>query len=161
AAGRDRPEVARTIGFFVNTLVIRSELDAAPTFAALLAQVRERVLEAQAHADLPFTKLVEALQPQRSFGNTPLFQAMFNYLGRDDDTIRLPGLDATHYEIPVQTARFDLVLDARERANGFELAFTYAEDLFDAATLGAMLDYFVALLDAALDAPQRPLAALA
>ncbi|WP_070105668.1 non-ribosomal peptide synthetase [Burkholderia plantarii] len=161
AAGRDRPEVARTIGFFVNTLVIRSELDAVPTFEALLAQVRERVLEAHAHADLPFTKLVDALQPQRSFGNTPLVQAMFNYLGNDDDTIRLPGLDVSNHEIDMQTARFDLVLDARERANGFEVAFTYAEDLFDAATMGAMLDHFVALLDAALGAPQRPLAALA
>ncbi|MGN4120297.1 condensation domain-containing protein, partial [Burkholderia gladioli] len=159
-AGRDRPEVARTIGFFVNTLVIRAELAGVPSFAALLAQVRERVLEAHAHADLPFTKLVDALQPQRSFGHTPLFQAMFNYLGEDGGPIRLPGLEVSTHEIGTQTARFDLVLDARERAGGFEVALTYAEDVFERATMKAMLDHYVLLLEAVLDAPDQPLGAL-
>ncbi|NRF85517.1 amino acid adenylation domain-containing protein, partial [Burkholderia gladioli] len=159
-AGRDRPEVARTIGFFVNTLVIRAELAGVPSFAALLAQVRERVLEAHAHADLPFTKLVDALQPQRSFGHTPLFQAMFNYLGEDGGPIRLPGLEVLTHEIGTQTARFDLVLDARERAGGFEVALTYAEDVFERATMEAMLDHYVLLLEAVLDAPDQPLGAL-
>ncbi|MEX3526046.1 MAG: amino acid adenylation domain-containing protein [Burkholderia sp.] len=159
-AGRDRPEVARTIGFFVNTLVIRAELAGVPTFEALLAQVRERVLEAHAHADLPFTKLVGALQPRRSFGHTPLFQAMFNYLGEDDDTIRLPGLEVSNHEIGTQTARFDLVLDARERAGSFEVALTYAEDVFERATMEAMLDHYVLLLEAVLNAPGQPLGAL-
>ncbi len=159
-AGRDRPEVARTIGFFVNTLVIRAELAGVPSFAALLAQVRERVLEAHAHADLPFTKLVDALQPQRSFGHTPLFQAMFNYLGEDGGPIRLPGLEVSTHEIGTQTARFDLVLDARERAGGFEVALTYAEDVFERATMEAMLDHYVLLLEAVLDAPDQPLGAL-
>ncbi|WP_186239530.1 non-ribosomal peptide synthetase [Burkholderia gladioli] len=159
-AGRDRPEVARTIGFFVNTLVIRAELAGVPSFAALLEQVRERVLEAHAHADLPFTKLVDALQPQRSFGHTPLFQAMFNYLGEDGGPIRLPGLEVSTHEIGTQTARFDLVLDARERAGGFEVALTYAEDVFERATMEAMLDHYVLLLEAVLDAPDQPLGAL-
>ncbi|MEX3628145.1 MAG: amino acid adenylation domain-containing protein [Burkholderia sp.] len=160
-AGRDRPEVARTIGFFVNTLVIRAALAGVSTFEALLAQVRERVLEAHAHADLPFTKLVDALQPQRSFGHTPLFQAMFNYLGEDGDTIRLSGLDVSNHEIGTQTAGFDLVLDARERAGGFEVALTYAEDVFERATMEAMLDHYVLLLEAVLNAPGQPLGAAA
>ncbi|MFM0502670.1 amino acid adenylation domain-containing protein [Paraburkholderia caffeinilytica] len=160
-AGRERPEVARTIGFFVNTLVIRTELAGVPTFAALLAQVRERVLEAHAHADLPFTKLVDALQPQRSFGETPLFQAMFNYLGVDRDAIQLPGLDVSNHELDTRTARFDLVLDARERPHGLEVALTYAEDRFDAATIAQMLDHYVRLLEQIAADAAQPLGAFA
>ncbi|WP_144109533.1 non-ribosomal peptide synthetase [Paraburkholderia sp. BCC1886] len=159
-AGRDRPEVARTIGFFVNTLVIRTEFAGVARFKHLLAQVRERVLEAQGHADLPFTKLVEALQPQRSFGHTPLFQAMFNYLGADRETLQLPGLDVSNHEVDTQTARFDLVLEARDRAQGLEVALTYAEDLFDGAMIGQMLDHYVSLLEQIAAQPDVPLGAL-
>jgi len=159
-AGRDRPEVARTIGFFVNTLVIRTEFAGLATFAGLLAQVRERVLEAQSHAELPFTKLVEALQPQRSFGHTPLFQAMFNYLGADSETLQLPGLVVSNHEVDTQTARFDLVLQARERAHGLEIALVYAEDLFEAAMIEQMLDQYVALLEQIANCVDVPLGAL-
>ncbi|WP_322029496.1 non-ribosomal peptide synthetase [Paraburkholderia sp. J76] len=158
-AGRDRPEVARTIGFFVNTLVIRTEFAGLANFAELLGRVRERVLEAQNHADLPFTKLVEALQPQRSFGHTPLFQAMFNYLGADRKTLQLPGLDVSNHEVDTQTARFDLVLEARERAQGLEVALVYAEDLFDGAMIAQMLDHYVLLLEQIADDAARPLGA--
>ncbi|MFT4065906.1 amino acid adenylation domain-containing protein [Paraburkholderia sp.] len=158
-AGRDRPEIARTIGFFVNTLVIRTEFAGLANFAQLLARVRERVLEAQNHADLPFTKLVEALQPQRSFGHTPLFQAMFNYLGADRETLQLPGLDVSNHEVDTQTARFDLVLEARERAQGLEIALVYAEDLFDGAMIGQMLDHYVRLLEQIADDSVRALGA--
>ena len=146
-AGRDRHEVARVIGFFVNTLVVRTEFAGLATFADLLAQVRERVLEAHAHADLPFTKLVDALQPQRSLGHTPLFQAMFNYLGADGDMPHLPALEVSNHEVGTQTARFDLVLAARDRAQGLEVALTYAEDLFDGSVIEQMLDHYVALLE--------------
>ncbi|MFP3276961.1 MAG: amino acid adenylation domain-containing protein, partial [Paraburkholderia sp.] len=146
-AGRDRHEVARVIGFFVNTLVVRTEFAGLATFADLLAQVRERVLEAHAHADLPFTKLVDALQPQRSLGHTPLFQAMLNYLGADGDMPHLPALEVSNHEVGTQTARFDLVLAARDRAQGLEVALTYAEDLFDGSVIEQMLDHYVALLE--------------
>ena len=146
-AGRDRTEVARAIGFFVNTLVVRTEFAGLATFADLLAQVRERVLEAHASAELPFTKVVDALQPQRSFGHTPLFQAMFNYLGADRDMPPLPGLDVSHHEIDTQTARFDLVLAARDRTHGLEVSLTYAEDLFDGSVIAQMLDHYVGLLE--------------
>ncbi|MDR5835727.1 non-ribosomal peptide synthetase [Caballeronia sp. LZ034LL] len=158
-AGRDRPEVANMIGFFVNTLVVRTEFAGVATFAQLLERVRDRVLEAQAHADLPFTKLVEALQPQRSFGHTPLFQAMFNYLGTERDSLRLPGLDVATHDIATDTARFDLVLEARERAQGLEVALVYAEDLFDPALIGQMLDHYVRLLEQIAEDAARPLGA--
>ena len=146
-AGRDRHEVVRAIGFFVNTLVVRAEFAGLVSFADLLAQVRERVLEAHGCADLPFTKVVDALQPQRSLDHTPLFQAMFNYLGADRDMPHLPGLDVSHHEIDTQTARFDLVLAARDRAHGLEVALTYAEDLFDGSVIAQMLDHYVGLLE--------------
>ena len=146
-AGRDRHEVVRAIGFFVNTLVVRAEFAGLVSFADLLAQVRERVLEAHGCADLPFTKVVDALQPQRSLDHTPLFQAMFNYLGADRDMPHLPGLEVSHHEVGTQTARFDLVLAARDRAHGLEVALTYAEDRFDASVIEPMLDHYVALLE--------------
>ena len=146
-AGRDRHEVVRAIGFFVNTLVVRAEFAGLTTFVDLLAQVRERVLEAHDCADLPFTKVVDALQPQRSLGHTPLFQAMFNYLGADRDMPHLPGLEVSNHEVGTQTARFDLVLAARDRTHGLEVALTYAEDLFDASVIEQMLDHYVELLE--------------
>ncbi|MFL9870008.1 condensation domain-containing protein, partial [Paraburkholderia fungorum] len=88
-AGRDRLETEGLIGFFVNTLVIRTELAGVQRFGALLGQVRTRVVEAQAHQDLPFARLVDALQPARSLGHTPLFQAMFNYTGASRDEVAL------------------------------------------------------------------------
>ena len=157
-AGRDRHEVMRAIGFFVNTLVVRAEFASLTTFVDLLAQVRERVLEAHDCADLPFTKVVDALQPQRSLGHTPLFQAMFNYLGADRDMPHLPGLEVSNHEVGTQTARFDLVLAARDRTNGLEVALTYAEDLFDASVIEQMLDHYVVLLEQIARNAAAPLA---
>lgn len=160
-AGRERAELAPVIGFFVNTLVVRAEVRGADSFATLLAQVRERVLEAQACAELPFSLLVDALQPQRSLARSPLFQAMFNHLGRQGEALSLPGLHLTPQPMPVRTARFDMVLEAREAEEGLELALVFAQDRIDAALAARMLEHYVALLKAALAAPHCAVASLA
>ncbi|MEK6419069.1 MAG: condensation domain-containing protein, partial [Burkholderia gladioli] len=113
-AGRDRLETEGLIGFFVNTLVIRSELAGVRDFGGLLAQVNERVLEAQAHQDLPFARLVDALQPARSLSTSPLFQAMFNYAGAERGEAKLPGLTIRGAAGEMETSRFDLVLNVAD-----------------------------------------------
>ncbi|WP_250517361.1 condensation domain-containing protein, partial [Caballeronia sp. INDeC2] len=146
-SGRDRDETERVIGFFVNTLVLRAQMSDVSTFGQLLAQMRERTLAAYARQDVPFSRLVQALQPQRSFGHTPLFQTMFNYLGTERAPLTLPGLTVSDISSELQTARFDLVLTARERGEGLEVSFTYARDVFDESTVARMLDHYVSLLE--------------
>ncbi|PCE21489.1 hypothetical protein BWP39_31340, partial [Paraburkholderia acidicola] len=147
-AGREHIETQALIGFFVNTLVIRTEMQGLRTVDALLEHVRERVLEAQAHQHVPFTSVVDALAPERSLTQTPLFNVMFNFdQAFDDQTFELPGLRLSPIETSTGTARFDLVLWAREKADGFEVSFTYARDVLDGSTVSRMLDHYVSLLE--------------
>ncbi|WP_322016212.1 non-ribosomal peptide synthetase, partial [Paraburkholderia sp. J12] len=147
-AGRDRAEIEGLIGFFVNTLVIRTELAGVEHFAALLAQVRDRVVEAQAHQDVPFARLVEALQPQRSLSHTPLFQAMFNHAGAAGAELVLPGLTVSPVAAGAQSARFDLVLNTVEEAGGgLSVSLTYACDIFDEAVVQRLLDHYVEIVE--------------
>ena len=146
-AGRDRLETQSLIGFFVNTLVIRTEMVGLDTVEALLGHVRERVLEAQAHQDVPFARVVDALNPGRSLTQTPLFSVMFNYdHGTDGEGLSLPGLRVSPVETSTGTARFDLVLSVRERSDGITVSLNYARDVFNAQTVERMLGHYVSLL---------------
>lgn len=149
-ANRHRSETAGLIGFFVNTQVLRASVNGRASLAQLLAQVREAALGAQAHQDLPFEQLVEALQPQRSLSHSPLFQVMLNHLREGADTLRaLPGLEARERRMEEGAAQFELVLDIRERADGSTGAvFTYAAELFEPATIERIAAHYRALLEA-------------
>jgi acyl-CoA synthetase (AMP-forming)/AMP-acid ligase II/FPC/CPF motif-containing protein YcgG/acyl carrier protein len=157
-AGRQRLETEGLTGFFVNMLVIRTELSGALPFRALLAQVCERVLEAQAHQDLPFTRLVEALQPDRSLHQTPLFQVTFNLQQAGEHLpASLPQLAVSDVESGTETVQFDLTLHVAEKTEGLQLSFDYARDLFDAATVERLLRHYVEVLaQLAADAGLRP-----
>uniref|UniRef100_UPI000B0090A3 condensation domain-containing protein n=1 Tax=Herbaspirillum rhizosphaerae TaxID=346179 RepID=UPI000B0090A3 len=145
AAGRERLETAPLIGFFVNTLVIRSELEGMVTFGQLLAHVRERVLEAHAHQDLPFARLVDALQPERSLSHSPLFQAMFNFSVVSDEDMALPGLRVSRLQGAIETSRFDLVLNVVD-APVPVVAFNYSNDVLDAPVIRRLLGHYVEIL---------------
>ncbi len=155
-ANRNRLETERLIGFFVNTQVLQADLDGQMAFGQLLAQVKQRALEAQAHQDLPFEQLVEALQPERSLSHNPLFQVMFNH----QDTLRggavqLPGLVLQPLEWAGHTTQFDLSLETEESADGLWASLTYATDLFEPATLQRMAQHWQNLLRAVVrDASQ-------
>ncbi|KRP71474.1 peptide synthase [Pseudomonas paralactis] len=137
-ANRNRLETEQLIGFFVNTQVLKAQIDGHMTFARLLQQVKEQALGAQAHQDLPFEQLVEALQPERSLSHNPLFQVMFNHQSAADanrDSQQLPGLCVEGLAWDSHTAHFDLSLDTEETAEGLLASLTYATALFDASTL--------------------------
>jgi natural product biosynthesis luciferase-like monooxygenase protein len=161
SAGRQQPVLEELIGFFVNTLALRSDLSANPSFAALLAQVRETTLEAFTHQDMPFDHLVEMLQPERSLDHSPLFQVWFALQNLRGGRLEFDGLRHEPFPLGEATAQFDLSLQMDEAADGIHGVLEYNVDLFDADTIARMAGHFVQLLRALVDAPQRPIFAAA
>ncbi|RKG88709.1 amino acid adenylation domain-containing protein, partial [Corallococcus terminator] len=154
-AGRTRQETEPLVGFFVNTLVLRTRLDGAPTFRQLLARVRDTTLGAYAHQDVPFEKVVDALQPERDLSRTPLFQVMFALQNNTQPAVALPGLEATALETDLSAARFDLTLTLAEADNALPGIIEYNTALFDAATVRRMESHLRGLLEAVLEDPER------
>ena len=113
-ANRNREEIEGLIGFFVNSLAMRSDLSDNPSFAELLNRVRKTTLEAYAHQDLPFEKLVEELQPERDLSQNPLFQIMFAVQNAPLSLVQMPGLTAMYFNSDVTSTRFDLEFDIWE-----------------------------------------------
>ncbi|MEU5684693.1 peptide synthase [Streptomyces venezuelae] len=159
-AGRVRPEVEPLIGFFVNTLVLRVDASGEPTFDELLRRVRATALGAFEHQDLPFEKLVEELQPERTLSYSPLFQHMFILQNATTERFRLPGFDARLDEVHTGTAKFDTTLIAEEHPDGLRGVLEFATDLYDSTTAERWLDHWSTLLTAAVAAPGTPLSEL-
>ncbi len=159
-ANRDRAEVERLIGFFVNTLALRIDLTGEPTFAALLARLRDRVLAAFAHRDLPFERLVEALQPARDRSRQPIFQAMLTLQNTPAGRADLGDLVLAPLEADGQTAKFDLTLTLFEDGGALAGRLEYAGDLWDRATVELWAGSFVRLLAGAAASPETHVAAL-
>ena len=159
-ANRSRPEIEGLIGFFVNTLVLRFDLSEEPSFAALLAQTERTALDAYAHQDLPFERLVEELEPEREANRTPLFQSMLVLQNAPAQPVRLPGLVLEALPTASVVAKFDLLLtlapEVGERA-GWTGEFEYSRDLFDATTMQRLAEGWQRLLAAALANPELPL----
>ncbi len=159
-AGRNREETERLIGFFVNTLALRTELWDDPTFRDLVARVRETTLGAYQHQDLPFERLVEELQPERSLSRTPLFQVMFVFQNVPPGGLDLGGVAVEPLEFEFRSEKFDLTLTMLEHPDGLLGGVQYSTDLFDAATIERMSGHLVALLGAAAEEPARPVSEL-
>ncbi|MBO7969894.1 amino acid adenylation domain-containing protein, partial [Pseudomonas aeruginosa] len=162
-ANRNRVETERLIGFFVNTQVLKADLDGRMGFDELLAQARQRALEAQAHQDLPFEQLVEALQPERSLSHNPLFQVLFNYQSEIRSVtpeVQLEDLRLEGLAWDGQTAQFDLTLDIQEDENGIWASFDYATDLFDASTVERLAGHWRNLLRGIVANPRQRLGEL-
>ncbi|MFM9432981.1 amino acid adenylation domain-containing protein [Janthinobacterium sp. CG_23.3] len=156
-ANRHRVESERVVGFFVNTQVLRNQLQGRISLSQALAQARDAALGAQEHQDLPFEQLVEALQPERSLNGNPLFQVMFNHQRSDYRALeRLPGLERQDYALADKQAQFELTLDTSEDADGVVNAtFSYAEELFDTATIARMARHYSATLQALAAHPEQ------
>jgi amino acid adenylation domain-containing protein/non-ribosomal peptide synthase protein (TIGR01720 family) len=160
-AGRTHSDTEDLIGFFVNTLAMRADLGRDPTFAELLAQVRKVALEAYAHQDLPFEKLVNELEVERDLSRTPLFQAMFVLQNAPGGPIELAGLRLEPLEITQVAAKFDLSLYLTESPDSIEGALEYNTDLFDAATIERIAGYFEKLIAGIVADPDRRISEIA
>ncbi|MEU6862775.1 amino acid adenylation domain-containing protein [Streptomyces sp. NPDC046876] len=161
-AGRSDEALDDLVGFFVNTLVLRTDVSGDPTFVELLGRVRETDLAAYEHQDVPFERVVEAVNPERSLARHPLFQVLLQVQDGDDGTLALPGLDVRPEPFRFDVAQFDLTLDVQEhrdaegRPAGISGFLEYAAELFDHATakdLAAALERMVRLLAAAPELP--------
>ncbi|HEX5708618.1 MAG TPA: amino acid adenylation domain-containing protein, partial [Pyrinomonadaceae bacterium] len=159
-AGRTRLETESLIGFFVNTLVLRSSFDGDPTFAEALRRVRETTLEGHAHQDVPFEKLVETLQPERSLSHSPLFQVMFVWQNTSSLAAEWPGVSVKPAPVESTTAKFDLTLFMEESAEGLSATFEYNRDLFDEESIGRMAEHFRTLLTSVVGDPAERVAEL-
>ncbi|HSF43652.1 MAG TPA: amino acid adenylation domain-containing protein, partial [Thermoanaerobaculia bacterium] len=165
-ANRNRSEVEGLIGHFLNTLVIRTDLGGDPAFESLLARVRETALGAFAHQDLPFERLVEELQPERSLSQAPLFQVMFILQNVSVPALDLGGATAAPLDVEGEVAKFDLTLSMAGSDSGLVQAegltgwLEYATDLFDRATITRLAGHLRTLLEGIAAAPESRLSDL-
>ncbi|MEQ1850674.1 MAG: amino acid adenylation domain-containing protein [Chthoniobacteraceae bacterium] len=159
-AGRNRRETEGLIGFFVNTVVLRSDLSGDPTFEELLRHVKGVSIEAFAHQDLPFEKLVEELNPERHPGCNPLCQILFALQNAPIETTRLGSLGLHLKEVGSGTSKFDLAVSMTETPAGLEASVEYSTDLFERGTIMRLLDHFRTLLEGVAAQPGARISAL-
>jgi len=154
-AGRSRPELEPVVGFLVNTLALRTRFDGDPTFAALLARVRDGVLGAMDHAEAPLDSVLEELRLPRSTSHTPLAQVLFFFQNHPAHAVELAGLRVGVVDLRLVspgTAQGDLTLFVNEHAER-ELMFEFNTDLFEAATIERLAGHLLTLLAAAVEEP--------
>ncbi|MFC7386600.1 non-ribosomal peptide synthetase [Sphaerisporangium rhizosphaerae] len=161
-AGRSDEALGDLVGFFVNSLVLRTDVSGEPTFRELLTRVRQADLAAYAHAEVPFERVVEAVNPERSMAHTPLFQVMLSLISEGLPRLDLPGLSAGFEPLRGSVAKYDLAFGLREHhaqdgtPAGIGGSLEYATDLFDDATAVALTERLARLIDAvAADPDQR------
>ena len=154
-ANRNRGEIEGLIGFFVNTLVMRTDLSGNPTFRELLARVRKVTIEAFAHPDVPFEKLLESMQVERARSHTPLFQVMLVHQNAAPERLKLPGLEITPGALERTRANFDLTLMVQEKRQQLQAVFEYNIDLFDQQTVARMAGHFETLLEDIAASPEK------
>ena len=146
------------IGFFINLLVLRTDLGGRPGLDQLVRRVTDVVLDAFAHQELPFGRLVSALRPPRKLDHTPLFQVLFVFQNAPMPDLELPGLRLTARPVDTGRVKFDLVVFVEERDGELVTSWHYRTDLFEPSTIGRMAADYRQLTAAALAAPDRPLA---
>ena len=159
-AGRNAAETESLIGHFINPLVLRTFLGGNPSAREMLRRVREVTLDAQAHQDLPFERIVEALQPERDAGRNPLFSVMLVLQTPPAPGREMAGLTMTIEETETGTAKMDLLLSLTDGPDGLSGWWDYSTDLYDRATMERLSAHFRCLLEGMAAAPDRTLSAL-
>ena len=158
-AGRNHAELEHLIGFFINHLVLRTDLSGNPTFRDIIRRVREMMLGAFAHQDMPFDKLVELLRPDREAGHSPLFNVLFVMQpiisDLTEDSILSSGIS-----LGASSSKYDIVLFVRDSPAGLATSWLYRTDLFDAATIRGMALDFELLARQVVSSPDATIAEL-
>ena len=158
-ANRNHNETEGVIGLFLNNLVLRTHIDNDSSFTELLEQVRETVLDAYAHQDLPFEQLVRQLQPKRDLSRTPLFQVFFNLFDVQHNQFEFAGASAEFFSPMSVASQFDVTLYAAEERETIELTLVYNSDIFARDRFAETLDQLRSLLQQVLSAPDQQIAA--
>jgi amino acid adenylation domain-containing protein len=159
-AGRTMIETENLIGSFVNTLALRGDLAGNPSFREFLSRVRETVLGAFSHQELPFEKLVEELNPERGVNRTPLFQVMFAFQNTPTTDTSVSELELTPLKLKSSAAKFDLTLEVEEQTEGLVVTIEYSTDLFAPETISRILAHFQTLVAGAVKDPLQRIADL-
>ena len=159
-ANRNQAEIEELIGLFANTLVMRADLSGDPSFRELLRQVEETALGAYAHQDLPFERLVEALNPERDMSRSPIFQVMLLLENTPMQPLELSGLELSRLNTDSGTSKFDLSLYVFENPEGLSCTFEYNTDLFDSDRIERMAGHLRVLLESIVRDPGRHLSEL-
>ncbi|MFL5385134.1 MAG: amino acid adenylation domain-containing protein, partial [Longimicrobiaceae bacterium] len=159
-AGRTRSETEAMIGLFLNTLALRADLSGDPAFTALLGRVRATTLDAYAHQDVPFERVLEEVHPERTLSHSPVFQVMLNLANFEMGKVELDALSLEGFgENGEPTSKFDFTLYAYEGPEGIVLQLMYDPELYGAPRMRALLAQLQAVLGQAADDPARPLSA--
>ncbi|NOZ55919.1 MAG: amino acid adenylation domain-containing protein, partial [Calditrichaeota bacterium] len=159
-ANRTRTETERLIGYFANTIVFGVDFSEVEDFRSLLKQVRENTLQAYAHQDLPFEKLVEAVQPERDLSHSPIFQVAFVFQNTPFEKRELKDLVIEGFPPENPIAKYDLTLYATETDSGILCFWEYNTDLFDQSTIERMMRHYANILSAVARDPKQKISEL-
>jgi acyl-CoA synthetase (AMP-forming)/AMP-acid ligase II len=156
-ADRDRVDLQPLIGFLLDTHILRTDLSGEPTFRELLNRVKKAVLGLYSHQSVPFQRVVEALNPERSLSHAPLFQVLLNWRDADAEFsyIGFPGFSVSPLRTQCKTAKFDLTLFVTETAEGIDLELEYNTDLFDDDRIERMVGHLRVLLESVVRDPEQ------
>ncbi|WP_210335176.1 condensation domain-containing protein, partial [Mesorhizobium mediterraneum] len=157
--GRDRAEFEELIGLFVNTMAVRLAVAGETRFEDLLLQVREEVLEGQRHGRVPFERVVEAVEPERSLRHAPLVQVMFLYEGQrfDHGRLRLGAVACEGLEVETATTKFDVTLAVSRTGDRLSAMWEYSLALWEPSTARRMLEAWERVVGSAVAEPSRRL----
>jgi amino acid adenylation domain-containing protein len=159
-ANRTRPELEQLMGMFVNNLVLRTDLSGNPTVRECLGRVRRVALDAFAHQDVPFDRLVEVLRPERSLNRSPIFQTMFILQNWPLPELQLDDLSLKPFDFDMGISRFDLNIEGTEKDNTLRFDIGYNSDLFDEASILRLQGHYETLLAGMVANPDAPIDSL-
>jgi amino acid adenylation domain-containing protein len=159
-ANRTMPETERMIGFFINLLAVRSDLSGNPTFREFLGRVREVLLESYAHQEVPFPKVVQEVQPERSATHNPIVQVLFVMQNIPRGRRELAGLQVDLFEVPITSSKFDMAVFLGETEQGLSIYWVYSTELFDQSTIQRIGRHFSTLMRSVCAQPDLRLSAL-
>ncbi|HYG64691.1 MAG TPA: amino acid adenylation domain-containing protein, partial [Thermoanaerobaculia bacterium] len=159
-ANRSHTELEGLIGLFINTLAMRTRLAGGLSWRQLLVQVRQTTLDAYAHQDLPFERIVEELRPERQLSQTPIFQVTFSLQNTPGSDMQVGPFRMSLLPPVDKTAQFDLTCDIKETAEGAQISWRYREELFDEPTVARLSEHYLNLLAGVAAHPDRSLADL-